>query len=276
MKALINQLRLSRAAALARSGDLTAAETILRPGGELPKDPLVLDLMARIRAQGGDYVAADRLWVEILKSDPTHHSALAGLNRLRQQQRSGQAWSALLWPIFAAVSFMLAVMHISRAITGFEQQFATLSHIIHEGQIGAETQLTLLREKLLHQQTSINSLSDQLRASSTDAALRSKQISANFSEVLAKLRENSGDLSASIVELTKQTSTQSALAVLGKNTEQSHATLRSMLQAQKSDLQIAQTKTAAILTKLEQQITDLFERIPIPALAPPLPSEPKP
>lgn len=73
----------AQAALHAHAGNYSAAEALLRPGGDLPRDPPSLDLLARLRAQQGDHAGAESLWKIILKTEPGHPSALAGIQRIR-------------------------------------------------------------------------------------------------------------------------------------------------------------------------------------------------
>ena len=86
---MIHQLTLARSADLARTGDLAAAEALLRTAGELPKDSATLDLAARLRAQQGDYSGAEHLWKQVLKSDPGNPAAIAGIRRIHRRRSAG-------------------------------------------------------------------------------------------------------------------------------------------------------------------------------------------
>jgi hypothetical protein len=69
-------LAVSRAAAIARRGDLDVAADLLT---DLPDDdPAVLDLLARIRAQQGRWPEADQHWARVLELDPANATAAQG------------------------------------------------------------------------------------------------------------------------------------------------------------------------------------------------------
>jgi tetratricopeptide (TPR) repeat protein len=94
--ALRTGLAVSRAAAIARRGDLDAAAVLLT---DLPDDdPAVLDLLARIRAQQGRWPEADQHWARVLELDPANATAARGraviaaiLAGKRRQRPIGQA-----------------------------------------------------------------------------------------------------------------------------------------------------------------------------------------
>jgi hypothetical protein len=94
--ALRTGLAVSRAAAIARRGDLDAAAVLLT---DLPDDdPAVLDLLARIRAQQGRWPEADQHWARVLELDPANTTAARGraviaaiLAGKRRQRPIGQA-----------------------------------------------------------------------------------------------------------------------------------------------------------------------------------------
>ena len=79
----------SRAAALARSGALGSAAALLDAAVQAgPQRPAALDLLARIRAQMGEWAEAEKLWLQVAQLEPGHAGAAAALARLRQG-RSG-------------------------------------------------------------------------------------------------------------------------------------------------------------------------------------------
>ncbi|MEH1129114.1 hypothetical protein [Micromonospora sp. CPCC 206061] len=94
--ALRTGLAVSRAAAIARRGDLDAAAVLLT---DLPDDdPAVLDLLARIRGQQGRWPEADQHWARVLELDPANATAARGraviaaiLAGKRRQRPIGQA-----------------------------------------------------------------------------------------------------------------------------------------------------------------------------------------
>ena len=90
-EALLHEGLRSRAAALARSGALADAGRLLEAAGGA--DAQTLDLLARVRAQAGEWLEAERLWLQVLAARPDHAGAQAGLVRLRAG-RTGAAWPA--------------------------------------------------------------------------------------------------------------------------------------------------------------------------------------
>lgn len=90
-EALLHEGLRSRAAALARGGALADAGRLLEAAGGA--DAQTLDLLARVRAQAGEWLEAERLWLQVLAARPDHAGAQAGLVRLRAG-RTGAAWPA--------------------------------------------------------------------------------------------------------------------------------------------------------------------------------------
>lgn len=73
----------ARAADLARSGEFTEAQDVLRElGGRDSADPAVLDLLARIHAQRGELFDADECWALALRLDADFAPARAGRRRI--------------------------------------------------------------------------------------------------------------------------------------------------------------------------------------------------
>src|SRR3954453_3031991 len=82
-KELTTTPSIGHAAELARSGDYTEAEQMLRElGGRDSADPVVLDLLARIHAQRGELFDADECWALALRLDAGFAPALAGRQRI--------------------------------------------------------------------------------------------------------------------------------------------------------------------------------------------------
>ena len=80
--AVLRQLLLARATALARAGRYQAAEELLSAGaGEL--GAAALDLLARIRAQQGRYGEAEDLWQQAAQLEPGNPAYAASLRLLR-------------------------------------------------------------------------------------------------------------------------------------------------------------------------------------------------
>ena len=124
--ALLDQLLLSRAATLARAGSRQAAADLIEAaiaGGE--GRPPALDLLARIRAQQGEWLEAERLWLEVSRQQPGHAGAAAGLARLRRGRgrwKSGGQWMAVSLALTAVVLVWAAFQ--SQRVLVQEQQRA--------------------------------------------------------------------------------------------------------------------------------------------------------
>lgn len=70
VKECFEQVRIARAAELARCGHFLEAEALLSPNGQPPSDPTELDLLARICAQQKQYDRASRFWTIALEISP--------------------------------------------------------------------------------------------------------------------------------------------------------------------------------------------------------------
>ena len=143
MNPLLQQLTISRATTLAWSGDHSAAETLLHPGGELLRDPSALDLLARLRAQQGDYAAAENLWKQVLKTDTGHPAAIAGIHRIRRR-RASVSWPRLVVAATVLASAWViatAIVHAARDRKNETARIITTlgQHERHAGKIAEET-----------------------------------------------------------------------------------------------------------------------------------------
>lgn len=96
----------ARAALLAREGKRDAAAALL---GEAD-DPAGLDLLARVRAQQGALLEAERLWQGVLRIDPGHPGAIAALARLHRSRRRGPGAAALLLTIGVVAALGVAAL----------------------------------------------------------------------------------------------------------------------------------------------------------------------
>lgn len=88
LPSLLRQLSLSQATRLARAGHLeTAAAILTEEPSEVSSDPDWLSLLARIRAQQGAWLDAERLWQRALQQNPNHVGSQDALARLRSTRR---------------------------------------------------------------------------------------------------------------------------------------------------------------------------------------------
>ena len=68
-------LRLSKAMALARAGQLAEAQKIVADERTIPDDMLALHALAALVTSQGDYLRALKLWELVLQRDPAHAEA---------------------------------------------------------------------------------------------------------------------------------------------------------------------------------------------------------
>lgn len=103
---VLQQLLHARAATLARGGALQTAAGLLQASIEAGVErAATLDLLARIRAQAGEWAEAEKLWLQAAHLQPGHAGAAAGLARLRQERQRPRRTLML-----AAGGFVLAAV----------------------------------------------------------------------------------------------------------------------------------------------------------------------
>jgi type VI secretion system protein ImpK len=107
---ILNQLLIAKATSLAREGRYAEAENLLDPESS---NPVVLDLLARIKAQEGRLNEAEDLWRKALELDPGNDACRAVLKRI--SSLSLNAW-ALYGPSIA-MGLLIAVAILITGIT---------------------------------------------------------------------------------------------------------------------------------------------------------------
>jgi hypothetical protein len=68
-------LNLAKALALARSGQMKAAQALLTASGNSPGDPIELHALAALVTSAGDFSRALTLWRQLLQREPGHAEA---------------------------------------------------------------------------------------------------------------------------------------------------------------------------------------------------------
>jgi len=86
------QMRYAHATELARSKRYLEAEAILSPQGRIPAAPKVLDLLARISAQQGQYDRARQFWSTALEITPGNADYERAIQCTREAEISQAAW----------------------------------------------------------------------------------------------------------------------------------------------------------------------------------------
>lgn len=110
---LLQQLVLSRAAALARAGHYDAAEQLLSELNRSGTTVAALDLLARIRAQQGRLAEAERLWTQAIQFDPSNDTYAAALRRIAQMQRR-PAWLPVLAGLVLGAALVILGLRLVR------------------------------------------------------------------------------------------------------------------------------------------------------------------
>lgn len=108
------EIRVARAAELARSGRLLEARGVLVPNGELPSSPHELDLLARIAARQGRFDEARRMWSAAIQLEPGNVAFRQCLEDLTPGRRMARvianSQDALLTVLFwATITFGIGV-----------------------------------------------------------------------------------------------------------------------------------------------------------------------
>ena len=117
---LQDEFAISQAAEFARAGAFARAEDLLRPLVSLPGTVVdALDLQARICAQQGRVVEAERAWMTVLERDPANAQARAGLRRLRRSARRSP-WISLVGRGMGGAGILGAVLLTAVGLRGFD------------------------------------------------------------------------------------------------------------------------------------------------------------
>ena len=103
------QLVLVKAAELARAGQYQEAEDLISGLQEGKDSPVVLDLLARMRAQQGRWLEAETFWKQALQQDPTNPAYLEGLQYIQRTRRPSRL-SRFFSPTFLLLILSLVVL----------------------------------------------------------------------------------------------------------------------------------------------------------------------
>jgi hypothetical protein len=79
-------LNLAKALALARSGQMKAAQALLAAPGGAPEDPIELHALAALVTSSGDFPRALALWRQLLQREPSHAEARRMIAAIEQWQ----------------------------------------------------------------------------------------------------------------------------------------------------------------------------------------------
>lgn len=267
MHHLIEQLTFARAVSLARSGDDAAAEILLRPGAELPAAPASLDLMARLRAQRGDYIAAEDLWRRVLKLAPSHAAAIAGIRRIRQRRTTSPWWSLLLPTAIVSAAWMItsAVKHHAERQEKTSQQLtATLADQGRSTAVTAQVlQITIAR---------LDALTDQLHATAQtltkDITETRQSIEKKTTMALTAVQDQSTaaaetttQLQGSLTNLAKRLETIATDATRFENVGQTVNQIAASQKAQTASIEKLFSEQAKLGTEISTSAQSLTQRL---------------
>ena len=79
-------LNLAKAFALARSGQMKAAQAVLTTSGGTPDDPIELHALAALVTSAGDFSRALTLWRQLLQREPRHAEARRMITAIERWQ----------------------------------------------------------------------------------------------------------------------------------------------------------------------------------------------
>ena len=238
------------ASALAASGKLEEARAMLCQGGQLPSTPQVLDLLARIAIQSGDFVQARNLWQTALKENPSYEPAQKALASL------GTPWFALA--ATKRIAF-LALVSIAGCLAFVG--LLTLFHLVpsptprstaaNRLPSAPEHTATLAQPKPLEPSASVatNDSAEVLRQLKESQELRAEQLNkqiqalqksqTQFLECQEKMAQQVVGLTTSSQTLSTQQKTSLELA------EQTRRELRSLAEAHANDRRPVMNSIAA-------------------------------
>jgi hypothetical protein len=104
-------LNLAKTLALARSGQLKAAQALLSPSGGLPENPIELHALAALVTSAGDLPRALTLWRQLLQQDPRHPEARRMIAAIELWQIR-PPWYRFILPGAAALGIVLLIVFV--------------------------------------------------------------------------------------------------------------------------------------------------------------------
>jgi predicted Zn-dependent protease len=109
-------LKLAKALALARRGQLEAAQALLTESGGSPEDPIELHALAALVTSAGDFPRALALWRQLLQRDPRHAEALRMIDAIELWE-SRPPWYRFIPAGVAALGIVLLVIVVLYALS---------------------------------------------------------------------------------------------------------------------------------------------------------------
>jgi flagellar motor protein MotB len=174
LKAVLFQALLSRATVLAGRGRYADAENVLREvvtSG--PDASTILDLIARIRAQQGQFSEATAMWKNALELNPENETYRAGIRRIEKIQNR-PLWASAVFPMVVVVVAGLGIWFFGLA-TG--------------------NPVNRIREAFLHNDPRVVRDADKInrstKASTLNASATLQQIAIKVPGVLVRNQQNS-------------------------------------------------------------------------------------
>ncbi len=269
------RLGLSQAARLAREGNYEAAEALLAPMTGPQADASACHLLAQIRAQRGDLPAAARLWRAVLKTDPGHPGALAGMRQI-------QSGTPMLSPPWLLLGFMVLACVIVAAFATVGSSVRRLHSSQEAAASSAKARLAQLEAQLHTMEQAAAKISSGLQAQvkamagqSTAADQREREAADWRLEVRSKLQalEPLPVMMKGAAEAPKMLK---ALADSQENLQTQVAELKALQQRtteQWNESRLQLRNSQASLDAMQKRLADLAEQIsrmaPSPAKAPP-------
>jgi flagellar motor protein MotB len=144
LEPFITQISIARASDLARAGHYQEAEEVLNAISDGKSHPVVLDLLARMRAQQGRWLEAEAFWKQAIQIDPTNPEYLEGLQFVQRKLKPAKfsrlfSLQTLLW-LLAIIGLVILtwgtvrLVKLNNNLTRISNQVQTLKNSMDQPQ----------------------------------------------------------------------------------------------------------------------------------------------
>lgn len=118
---LLRQVLHSRASEMAREGRYGEAWSLMNDATELfGQSSFSLDLLARMEAQRGNFLEAERLWKQALEMEPSNEIYLAALRRISALRRT--VWARIAPAVAIAVIIAIAIVGTAIGVMSYAKK----------------------------------------------------------------------------------------------------------------------------------------------------------
>ncbi|MDP2209425.1 MAG: tetratricopeptide repeat protein [Bacteroidota bacterium] len=122
---ILQQVAYSHATSLARSGKYFEAEILLKQVYSETETPSLLDFLARIYAQQGRFIEAERLWTKALILEPSNTRYIAALDQIAKKL-SHPFWFSPILTLLLAIVAVFTVVILTFKFTEYLTDFRSL------------------------------------------------------------------------------------------------------------------------------------------------------